>query len=131
MTYETLNNLENDWNKVGLLRFEKEDGQIVLRCAEGKNSPPEMTVVAMTVIWNQIPKMVEEMRLLSSDHERMSTFLRAIQQISVDAMRCTSKMERVVDWYQTIPEGAMREMEPADLLALHHELKGEKPEGKE
>lgn len=71
--------------------------------------------------------MVEEMRLLAGDHERMSTFLRTIQQISVDAMRCTSKMERVVDWYQAIPAHVMREMEPADIIFAKRGLEAERP----
>ena len=80
----------------------------------------------LACVWNQIPKMVEEMRLLAGDHERMSTFLRTIQQISVDAMRCTSKMERVVDWYQAIPAHVMREMDSADIIFAKWGLEAER-----
>ncbi len=125
MTYESLNDLESDWYKLGHLEIVTENGNMSVK--SNKALTPMQAAEILACVWNQIPKMVEEMRLLAGDHERMSTFLRTIQQISVDAMRCTSKMERVVDWYQAIPAHVMREMEPADIIFAKRGLEAERP----
>lgn len=125
MTYESLNDLESDWYKLGHLEIVTENGNMSVK--SNKALTPMQAAEILACVWNQIPKMVEEMRLLAGDHERMSTFLRTIQQISVDAMRCTSKMERVVDWYQAIPAHVMREMDPADIIFAKRGLEAERP----
>ena len=125
MTYESLNDLESDWYKLGHLEIVTENGNMSVK--SNKALTPMQAAEILACVWNQIPKMVEEMRLLAGDHERMSTFLRTIQQISVDAMRCTSKMERVVDWYQAIPAHVMREMNPADIIFAKRGLEAERP----
>lgn len=129
MTYESLNDLESDWYKLGHLEIVTENGNMSVK--SNKALTPMQAAEILACVWNQIPKMVEEMRLLAGDHERMSTFLRTIQQISVDAMRCTSKMERVVDWYQAIPAHVMREMDPADIIFAKRGLEAERPEAEE
>lgn len=125
MTYESLNDLESDWYKLGHLEIVTENGNMSVK--SNKALTPMQAAEILACVWNQIPKMVEEMRLLAGDHERMSTFLRTIQQISVDAMRCTSKMERVVDWYQAIPTHVMREMDSADIIFAKRGLEAERP----
>lgn len=125
MTYESLNDLESDWYKLGHLEIVTENGNMSVK--SNKALTPMQAAEILACVWNQIPKMVEEMRLLAGDHERMSTFLRTIQQISVDAMRCTSKMERVVDWYQAIPAHVMREMDSADIIFAKRRLEAERP----
>ena len=129
MTYESLNDLESDWYKLGHLEIVTENGNMSVK--SNKALTPMQAAEILACVWNQIPKMVEEMRLLAGDHERMSTFLRTIQQISVDAMRCTSKMERVVDWYQAIPAHVMREMDPADIIFAERGLEAERPGAEE
>lgn len=129
MTYESLNDLESDWYKLGHLEIVTENGNMSVK--SNKALTPMQAAEILACVWNQIPKMVEEMRLLAGDHERMSTFLRTIQQISVDAMRCTSKMERVVDWYQAIPAHVMREIEPADIIFAKRGLEAERPGAEE
>ena len=129
MTYESLNDLESDWYKLGHLEIVTENGNMSVK--SNKALTPMQAAEILACVWNQIPKMVEEMRLLAGDHERMSTFLRTIQQISVDAMRCTSKMERVVDWYQVIPAHVMREMDPADIIFAKRGLEAERPGAEE
>ncbi|MBS6842702.1 MAG: hypothetical protein KH197_03190 [Clostridiales bacterium] len=129
MTYESLNDLESDWYKLGHLEIVTENGNMSVK--SNKALTPMQAAEILACVWNQIPKMVEEMRLLAGDHERMSTFLRTIQQISVDAMRCTSKMERVVDWYQAIPAHVMREMDPADIIFAKRGLEAERPGAEE
>ena len=129
MTYESLNDLESDWYKLGHLEIVTENGNMSVK--SNKALTPMQAAEILACVWNQIPKMVEEMRLLAGDHERMSTFLRTIQQISVDAMRCTSKMERVVDWYQAIPAHVMREMDPADIIFAKRGLDAERPGAEE
>lgn len=124
MTYESLNDLESDWYKLGHLEIITENGNMSVK--SNKALTPMQAAEILACVWNQIPKMVEEMRLLAGDHERMSTFLRTIQQISVDAMRCTSKMERVVDWYQAIPAHVMREIDPADIIFAKRGLEAER-----
>ena len=124
MTYESLNDLESDWYKLGHLEIVTENGNMSVKSS--KALTPMQAAEILACVWNQIPKMVEEMRLLAGDHERMSTFLRTIQQISVDAMRCTSKMERVVDWYQAIPAHVMREMHSADIIFAKRGLEAER-----
>ena len=64
------------------------------------------------------------MRALVDDHERMSAFLRVIQQISTDSMRCTSRMMRIADWRQGLPEYMVREMTEPDIAKM---LNGEEP----
>lgn len=125
MTYESLNDLESDWYKLGHLEIVTENGNMSVK--SNKALTPMQAAEILACVWNQIPKMVEEMRLLAGDHERMSTFLRTIQQISVDAMRCTSKMERVVDWNQAIPAHVMREMDSADIIFAKRRLEAERP----
>ena len=129
MTYESLNDLESDWYKLGHLEIITENGNMSVK--SNKSLTPMQAAEILACVWNQIPKIVEEMRLLAGDHERMSTFLRTIQQISVDALRCTSKMERVVDWYQAIPAHVMREMDPADIIFAKRGLEAERPRTEE
>ena len=124
MTYESLNDLESDWYKLGHLEIVTENGNMSVK--SNKSLTPMQAAEILACVWNQIPKIVEEMRLLAGDHERMSTFLRTIQQISVDALRCTSKMERVVDWYQAIPAHVMREIDPADIIFAKRGLEAER-----
>nr|DAG21038.1 MAG TPA: hypothetical protein [Bacteriophage sp.] len=102
MTYESLNDLESDWYKLGHLEIVTENGNMSVK--SNKALTPMQAAEILACVWNQIPKMVEEMRLLAGDHERMSAFLRDIQRISVDSMRCTSRMMRVEDWRQGLPE---------------------------
>ena len=129
MTYESLNDLESDWYKLGHLEIVTENGNMSVK--SNKSLTPMQAAEILACVWNQIPKIVEEMRLLAGDHERMSTFLRTIQQISVDALRCTSKMERVVDWYQAIPAHVMREIDPADIIFAKRGLEAERPRTEE
>ena len=77
MTYESLNDLESDWYKLGHLEIVTENGNMSVK--SNKALTPMQAAEILACVWNQIPKMVEEMRLLAGDLERMSTFLRTIQ----------------------------------------------------
>lgn len=102
MTYEELNELVKDWRNVGNLRVVTENDNTSLHVDKGITS--EQAIDNIASVWNELPRLFEEVRVLVDDHERMSTFLRDIQRISVDSMRCTSRMMRVEDWRQGLPE---------------------------
>ena len=61
---------------------------------------------------------------VATENESMSAFLRVIQQISTDSMRCTSRMMRIADWRQGLPEYMVREMTEPDIAKM---LNGEEP----
>ena len=102
MTYEELNELVKDWRNVGNLRVSTENGNTSLHIDTGITQMQAMNII--TSVWNELPRLFEEVRVLVDDHERMSAFLHVIQQISTDSMRCTSRMMRVEDWRQGLPE---------------------------
>ena len=102
MTYEELNEIAKGWRNVGNLRIATENGNTSLHSDAGITSEQAMDNIAS--VWNELPRLFEEVRVLVDDHERMSTFLRVIQQISTDSMCCTSRMMRVEDWQQGLPE---------------------------
>lgn len=102
MTYEELNEMVKDWQNVGNLRIATENGNTLLHT--DNRITHEQAIDNIASVWNELPRLFEEVRVLVDDHERMGTFLRVIQQISTDSMRCTSRMMRVEDWQQGLPE---------------------------
>lgn len=122
MTYEELNEMVKDWQNVGNLRVATENGNTSLHSDTGIT--PTVARNIITSIWNELPRLFEEVRVLVDDHERMSAFLRVIQQISTDSMRCTSRMMRIADWRQGLPEYMVREMTEPDIAKM---LNGEEP----
>lgn len=122
MTYEELNEMVKDWQNVGNLRVATENGNTSLHSDTGI-TPTVARNIIMSV-WNELPRLFEEVRVLVDDHERMSAFLRVIQQISTDSMRCTSRMMRIADWRQGLPEYMVREMTEPDIAKM---LNGEEP----
>lgn len=122
MTYEELNELVKDWQNVGNLRVATENGNTSLYSDTGIT--PTLARNIIVSVWNELPRLFEEVRVLVDDHERMSAFLRVIQQISTDSMRCTSRMMRIADWRQGLPEYMVREMTEPDIAKM---LNGEEP----
>lgn len=122
MTYEELNELVKDWRNVGNLRVATENGNTSLYSDTGIT--PTLARNIIVSVWNELPRLFEEVRVLVDDHERMSAFLRVIQQISTDSMRCTSRMMRIADWRQGLPEYMVREMTEPDIAKM---LNGEEP----
>ena len=122
MTYEELNELVKDWQNVGNLRVATENGNTSLHSDTGITPTVARNIIAS--IWNELPRLFEEVRVLVDDHERMSAFLRVIQQNSTDTMRCTSRMMRIADWRQGLPEYMVREMTEPDIAKM---LNGEEP----
>lgn len=108
MTYEELNELVKDWRNVGNLRIATENDNTSLHSDTGITPTQARNIIVS--VWNELPRMFEEVRVLVDDHERMSAFLRVIQQISTDSMRCTSRMMRVEDWRQGLPDYMEREI---------------------
>lgn len=124
MTYEELNELAQKWRNVGNLRAITDDGDTSLYSDTG--IPPTQATNIIAAVWNELPRLFEEVRALVDDHERMSTFLRAIQQISTDSMRCTSRMMRIEDWRAGLAEYMTREIEPVDLLDMTDKDRGKR-----
>lgn len=122
MTYEELNELVKDWQNVGNLRVATENGNTSLHSDTGITPTVARNIIVS--VWNELPRLFEEVRVLVDDHERMSAFLRVIQQISTDSMRCTSRMMRIADWRQGLPEYMVREMTESDIAKM---LNGEEP----
>lgn len=122
MTYEELNELVKDWRNVGNLRVATENGNTSLHSDTGITPTVARNIIVS--VWNELPRLFEEVRVLVDDHERMSAFLRVIQQISTDSMRCTSRMMRIADWRQGLPEYMVREMTEPDIAKM---LNGEEP----
>ncbi len=122
MTYEELNELVKDWRNVGNLRVATENGNTSLHSDTGITPTVARNIIVS--VWNELPRLFEEVRVLVDDHERMSAFLRVIQQISTDSMRCTSRMMRIADWRQGLPEYMVREMTERDIAKM---LNGEEP----
>lgn len=122
MTYEELNEMVKDWQNVGNLRVATENGNTSLHSDTGITPTVARNIIVS--IWNELPRLFEEVRALVDDHERMSAFLRVIQQISTDSMRCTSRMMRIADWRQGLPEYMVREMTEPDIAKM---LNGEEP----
>lgn len=122
MTYEELNEMVKDWQNVGNLRVATENGNTSLHSDTGIT--PTLARNIIVSVWNELPRLFEEVRVLVDDHERMSAFLRVIQQISTDSMRCTSRMMRIEDWRQGLPEYMVREMTEPDIAKM---LNGEEP----
>lgn len=122
MTYEELNEMVKDWQNVGNLRVATENGNTSLHSDTGIT--PTVAKNIIVSVWNELPRLFEEVRALVDDHERMSAFLRVIQQISTDSMRCTSRMMRIADWRQGLPEYMVREMTEPDIAKM---LNGEEP----
>ena len=122
MTYEELNELVKDWRNVGNLRVATENGNTSLYSDTGIT--PTLARNIIVSVWNELPRLFEEVRVLVDDHERMSAFLRVIQQISTDSMRCTSRMMRIADWRQGLPEYMVREMTEPNIAKM---LNGEEP----
>ena len=122
MTYEELNEMVKDWQNVGNLRVATENGNTSLHSDTGITPTLERNIIVS--VWNELPRLFEEVRVLVDDHERMSAFLRVIQQISTDSMRCTSRMMRIADWRQGLPEYMVREMTEPDIAKM---LNGEEP----
>lgn len=128
MIYESMVNLEIDWKKVGRLKVDNKDGNIGL--SSGNVMLPLEVSATIASVWNELPELFAEVRMLAEDHERMSAFLRAIQQISVDAMRCTSRMMRIDDWRMALPEGMQRGITEQDIAELERKLETVTPDGK-
>lgn len=122
MTYEELNELVKDWRNVGNLRVATENGNTSLHSDTGITPTVARNIIVS--VWNELPRLFEEVRVLVDDHERMSAFLRVIQQISTDSMRCTSRMMRIADWRQGLLEYMVREMTERDIAKM---LNGEEP----
>lgn len=122
MTYEELNELVKDWRNVGNLRVATENGNTSLHSDTGITPTVARNIIVS--VWNELPRLFEEVRVLVDDHERMSAFLRVIQQISTDSMRCTSRMMRIADWRKGLPEYMVREMTEPDIAKM---LNGEEP----
>lgn len=122
MTYEELNEMVKDWQNVGNLRVATENGNTSLHSDTGITPTVARNIIVS--VWNELPRLFEEVRVLVDDHERMSAFLRVIQQISTDSMRCTSRMMRIEDWRQGLPEYMVREMTEPDIAKM---LNGEEP----
>lgn len=122
MTYEELNEMVKDWRNVGNLRVATENGNTSLHSDTGITPTVARNIIVS--VWNELPRLFEEVRVLVDDHERMSAFLRVIQQISTDSMRCTSRMMRIADWRQGLPEYMVREMTEPDIAKM---LNGEEP----
>lgn len=122
MTYEELNEMVKDWQNVGNLRVATENGNTSLHSDTGITPTVARNIIVS--VWNELPSLFEEVRVLVDDHERMSAFLRVIQQISTDSMRCTSRMMRIADWRQGLPEYMVREMTEPDIAKM---LNGEEP----
>lgn len=122
MTYEELNEMVKDWQNVGNLRVATENGNTSLHSDTGITPTVARNIIVS--VWNELPRLFEEVRVLVDDHERMSAFLRVIQQISTDSMRCTSRMMRIADWWQGLPEYMVREMTEPDIAKM---LNGEEP----
>ena len=122
MTYEELNEMVRDWQNVGNLRVATENGNTSLHSDTGITPTVARNIIVS--VWNELPRLFEEVRVLVDDHERMSAFLRVIQQISTDSMRCTSRMMRIADWRQGLPEYMVREMTEPDIAKM---LNGEEP----
>lgn len=122
MTYEELNEMVKDWQNVGNLRVATENGNTSLHSDTGITPTVARNIIVS--VWNELPRLFEEVRVLVDDHERMSAFLRVIQQISTDSMRCTSRMMRIADWRQGLPEYMVREMTELDIAKM---LNGEEP----
>ena len=122
MTYEELNEMVKDWQNVGNLRVATENGNTSLHSDTGMTPTVARNIIVS--VWNELPRLFEEVRVLVDDHERMSAFLRVIQQISTDSMRCTSRMMRIADWRQGLPEYMVREMTEPDIAKM---LNGEEP----
>lgn len=122
MTYEELNEMVKDWQNVGNLRVATENGNTSLHSDTGITPTVARNIIVS--VWNELPRLFEEVRVLVDDHERMSAFLRVIQQISTDSMRCTSRMMRIADWRQGLPEYMVREMTEPDIAKMQN---GEEP----
>ena len=122
MTYEELNEMDKDWQNVGNLRVATENGNTSLHSDTGITPTVARNIIVS--VWNELPRLFEEVRVLVDDHERMSAFLRVIQQISTDSMRCTSRMMRIADWRQGLPEYMVREMTEPDIAKMQN---GEEP----
>lgn len=104
MTYKELTELSKEWRDVGNLRVATENGNTSLHIDTGITQMQAMNIIMS--VWNELPKLFEEVHILADDHERMSAFLHVIQQISTDSMRCTSRMMRVEDedWRERLPK---------------------------
>lgn len=124
MTYEELNELVKDWRNVGNLQAVTDDGDTSLYSDTGIPTTQATNIIA--AVWNELPRLFEEVRALVDDHERMSAFLHAIQQISTDSMRCTSRMMRIEDWGEGLAEYMTREIEPVDLLYMMDKERGKR-----
>lgn len=124
MTYEELNEMVKDWQNVGNLRVATENGNTSLHSDTGIT--PTLARNIIVSVWNELPRLFEEVRVLVDDHERMSAFLHAIQQISTDSMRCTSRMMRIEDWGEGLAEYMTREIEPVDLLYMMDKERGKR-----
>lgn len=124
MTYEELNEMVKDWQNVGNLRVATENGNTSLHSDTGITPTVATNIIA--AVWNELPRLFEEVRALVDDHERMSAFLHAIQQISTDSMRCTSRMMRIEDWGEGLAEYMTREIEPVDLLYMMDKERGKR-----
>lgn len=124
MTYEELNELVKDWRNVGNLRVATENGNTSLHSDTGITPTVARNIIVS--VWNELPRLFEEVRVLVDDHERMSAFLRVIQQISTDSMRCTSRMMRIEDWGEGLAEYMTREIEPVDLLYMMDKERGKR-----
>lgn len=122
MAFEELNEMVKDWQNVGNLRVATENGNTSLHSDTGITPTVARNIIVS--VWNELPRLFEEVRVLVDDHERMSAFLRVIQQISTDSMRCTSRMMRIADWRQGLPEYMVREMTEPDIAKM---LNGEEP----
>ena len=121
-THNELNEMVKDWQNVGNLRVATENGNTSLHSDTGITPTVARNIIVS--VWNELPRLFEEVRVLVDDHERMSAFLRVIQQISTDSMRCTSRMMRIADWRQGLPEYMVREMTEPDIAKM---LNGEEP----
>ena len=112
MNYETLNDIDTCVSALGHVLVEKDALKFNVNLSEAA----AMKNVAF--VWNCLPEMIAEMRRLVRDHERMTAFLRAIQQISVDSMRCTSQMMLVDDWHEALPNGMAEEISEIECIRL-------------
>ena len=70
MTYEELNEMVKDWQNVGNLRVATENGNTSLHSDTGITPTLARNIIAS--IWNELPRLFEEARVLVDDHERMS-----------------------------------------------------------
>lgn len=103
MTAEQIISLRRNIEQIGHIIVNK-DGTLMIEAVMNGSMPYEEAAKTLSISWNELNALMDEVSTLAEDHARMTKTLHYVNEKVVYAMQGTSRSEIAADWWQAASE---------------------------